>query len=79
MQNVYIDTYGDILNDILNIKNDSPIDPILKQIVEGSKNVEVSKEPIVLEAKKKSKKKTSKKKDTKEPDKIRHVRVKRIK
>lgn len=78
MQNVYIDTYGDILNDILNIKNENPIDPILKQIVEGSKNVEVSEEPIDLEVKKKSKKKSSKKKKGSE-EKIRHVRVRRIK
>lgn len=79
MQNVYIDTYGDILNDILNIKNENPIEPILKQIVEGSKNVEVSEEPIDLEVKKKSKKKSSKKKEKGSEEKIRHVRVRRIK
>ena len=79
MQNVYIDTYGDILNDILNIPKENAIEPILQQIVEGSNNVEVSKEPIDLEVKKKSKKKSSKKKEKEVEQKIRHIKVRRIK
>lgn len=85
MQNVYLDTYGDILNDILNIPKDNKIEPILEQIVNSSENVVVHKEPIEFEKKKeeKVKKKTSKKssakKKDKEEEKIRKIRVRRIK
>ena len=87
MKNVYIDTYGDILDQILNIPKDERIDDVLKGMLESADGdgVNISDSPIngAKEIIEKKEKKTSKKKSTKkksnEEEKIRHVKVRRIK
>ena len=87
MKNVYIDTYGDILDQILNIPKDERIDDVLKGMLESAdgEGVNLSDSPIneakeIIEKKeKKASKKKSTKKKSNEEEKIRHVKVRRIK
>lgn len=88
MKNVYIDTYGDILDQILNIPKDERIDDVLKGMLESADGegvnlsdspINEAKEIIEKKEKKKSTKKKTSKKSSKEEEKIRHVKVRRIK
>lgn len=93
VRNIYMDSYGDVLNDILDLPKDDRIDNVLKELVETNdgNGIELQDKPInstaemMEEEKKKDKKKSSKKTSTKSKSKkkssdgLKHIKLRRIK
>lgn len=81
MKDVYLDINGNILNEILGLEPDNRIDAILEEIIDASPTGSKSKpkkEKVKEEKPKKTKSKAKKTKDEPE-EKIRMIKIKRIK